>query len=143
MALLNVVGLMAAALVSPDVAPPDGSDVVLPAAIAAHVPKNLRGYYVVFLVNPPTPKDMSHELFLRHQAYLRKHVEAGVIKLAGPLTDDARIRGMKILSAPSAEAARAIAEGDPAVQAGVFAVEVHPAMFPSLGGLKIEYGPKQ
>lgn len=117
----------------------DGIDVQIPPQIAPHVPQNLRGYFVVFLVNPPVARDFPHELFLRHQAYIRRLVEAGVFKLVGPLTDGGRIRGMKIVSAASAEQARTIAEADPAVQAQVFAVEVHPATLPSLATLKIQY----
>jgi uncharacterized protein YciI len=139
MALLSLLTLVAVAMTTPAAPPQDGNDVQIPAEIAAHIPKNIRGYFLVFLVNPATPKDMPQELFLQHQAYLRQQVEAGTIKLVGPLTDGGRIRGMKIISAASAEQARATAEGDPAVKAGVFAVEVHPAMFPSLAGLKIEY----
>lgn len=117
----------------------DGNAVEVSPEIAAHVPKNLRGYFLVFVVNPPVPKSMSQELFVRHQAYLRKQIEAGIIRLVGPITDGGRLRGMKIVSAASIEEARKIAEGDPAVQEKVMAVEVHPVTLPSLTTLKIEY----
>ena len=132
--------LMAVSMAPNDPAvPADGVDVQLPVEIASHVPSNLRGYFLVFLVNPPTPKDMPRELFLQHQAYIRKQVDAGVFKLVGPVSNHERIRGLKIVNAPTLERAREIAEGDPAVQAKVFGVEVYPATFPSLSGLKIEY----
>jgi len=117
----------------------DGNPVELPPEIAAHVPKNLRGYFLVFVVTPAQPKEMSEELFARHQAYLRKQIEAGTLRLVGPVTDGGRIRGMKIISAATIDDARKIAEGDPAVQEKVLDVEVHPVTLPSLSTLKIEY----
>lgn len=116
--------------------------VTVPAEIAAHVPADLRSYFVGFKVNPAVPREMPHELFVRHQAYIRQKVAEGVYHLVGPFTDGGRIRGMTILSAPSLEEAKRIIEGDPAVQEKVFAVEVHPAIFPNLGSLKIAYPPK-
>ena len=38
--------------------------------------------------------------------------------------------------------ARAIAAADPVVQEQVMAVEVHPALFPSLASLRIDYPPR-
>ena len=111
----------------------------LPPEIARHVPSNLETYFVAFLVNASEPKPMSTELFIRHQAYIRKQFEAGVYHVAGPLTDGGSTRGLTILSATSLEKARAIVEADPVIQEHVLAAEVHPAMFPSLSGLKVQY----
>jgi uncharacterized protein YciI len=111
----------------------------LPPQIAAHVPRDIKPYFVAFLVSAGDAKAMSFDLFVRHQAYIRRQTETGVYRLAGPMTDGGRIGGMIILSADSAERARAIVEGDPSVQAKVFAVEVHSAMFPNLASLKVEY----
>jgi uncharacterized protein YciI len=111
----------------------------IPPAVAPHIPKNVRPYFLAFFVNPAKPREMPFDLFVRHQAYMRRQFESGVYHLAGPLTDEGRIRGVMILSAPSAEAARAIVAADPAVQEGVMAVEIHPAMLPSLDALEVEY----
>jgi uncharacterized protein YciI len=46
---------------------------------------------------------------------------------------------MCIIAAPSAEAARNFVVADPAVQAGVFEAEMHPAMLPSLGNVTVQY----
>ncbi len=113
----------------------------IPAEMLPFVPRNMGVYHVGFLVAPAQPRPMTHDLFVRHQAYIRRQFEAGVYHMAGPLTDGGRIRGMVILSAPSAEAAEAIVAADPAVREGVFAVEMHPAMFPDLSGIRVEYPP--
>lgn len=116
-----------------------GQAPAFPPEFAAHIPSNVEPYFLAFLVNDGEPKEMTFDLFVRHQAYLRRQFEAGVYRLAGPLMDEGRIRGALILSAGSADEARAIVEGDPAVQEGIFAVEVHPALFPSLASLRVEY----
>ena len=110
-----------------------------PPEIAAHVPSDLRSYFLAFFNTPDPAKEMSGEVFLRHQAYLREQVEKKVYQLVGPLTDGGRIRGMIILTAASADEARVIVSGDAAVQAGVFDVEVHPVVLPNLDGLKVDY----
>ena len=51
-------------------------------------------------------------------------IESGRVVIAGPFTDDDRIRGVMVTTAASAEEARAWTEADPGVKAGHFAVEV-------------------
>ena len=116
--------------------------VAMPPEIAVHVPADLRSYFVVFKVTPTVPKEMSSKVFEQHQAYIREQIEKRVYQLVGPYTDGGRIRGMTILTASSAEEARKIVSADPAVQAGVFDLEVHPAVFPNLDSLTIRYPPK-
>lgn len=113
----------------------------IPAELQPYVPRNLGAYFVGMLLAPAEPRPMTRPLFIRHQAYLRRQFEAGIYQLAGPLTDGGTIRGMVILSAPTREAALAILAADPAVQEGAFAVELHPAMFPDLSALRVEYPP--
>ena len=133
LAALAVFGAAAAAPAQPPY------PAAIPADIQPYVPRNIGNYFVGFLVSPAQPRPMARELFVRHQAYLRRQFEAGVYRVGGPLTDGGHIRGMVILAAPTEEAARAILAGDPAVQEGVFAVELHPAMFPDLSALRVEY----
>ena len=130
MTILGTVGL------GPALAAPSPA---IPPEVAAHIPRNVEPYYIAFLVSPAEAEEMPFDLFVRHQAYLRRQFEAGVYRLAGPMMDEGRFRGTLILSAASAEQARAIVEADPAVREGVFSVEVHPAMFPSLATLRVEY----
>ena len=111
----------------------------VPPAIAAHVPSDLRSYFIAFKVTPAVPKEMSTEVFQRHQAYIREQVEKKVYQLVGPFTDGGRIRGITILTAASAEEARRIVEADPAVQDKVLDVEIHPAVLPNLDSLTVLY----
>jgi uncharacterized protein YciI len=115
--------------------------VELPPEIAAHVPSNLRSYYIVFMLDPAQPKEMSQDLFVRHQAYIRARFSNNVFHIAGPLTDGGRIRGLTILSASSLDEARTIAAGDPAVQEKVLDFEVHPVILPDLSPVKAIYAP--
>lgn len=132
----------AAALAAAGAADAEARKVTMPPELAPHVPSDLRSYFLAFLVTPPEPKDLSADLFQRHQAYMRSQVERGTYRLMGPLIDAGRIRGIVIVDAADAEAARALVAADPAVQAEVFAVEVHGAVLPNLGGLTIAYPPK-
>jgi len=132
LAALAAVGT-AAAPAQPPASPP------VPDELRPYVPRNLGAYFVGMLVTPAAPRPMTRELFIRHQTYLRRQFEAGIYHLAGPLTDGGTIRGMVILTAPTREAALAILAADPSVQEGVFAVELHPAMFPDLSALRVEY----
>ena len=116
--------------------------VEMPPEIAAHVPADLRSYFIAFKVTPAIRKDMPTELFERHQAYIREQIGKKVYQLVGPLTDGGRISGMTILTAASAEEARTIVSADPAVQAGVFELEVHPLILPNLDSLRIDYPPE-
>ncbi len=62
-----------------------------------------------------------------HFAYLQELTAQGVLILAGrTLTTDERGLGIVIFRAPSADAARAIMEGDPAVRQGVMRAELFP-----------------
>ena len=134
---------LAATLAASDAPLTNGLPVELPAEIAAQVPANLRSYYLAFLTAPAEPKPMSSELFARHQAYIREQVEAGSIRLVGPISGSKHLRGMKVISAASAEDARRIAEGDPAVREKVLAVEVYEVTLPSLGEFRIAYPPRR
>ena len=112
-----------------------------PPEIAAHVPADLRSYFIAFKVTPAVPKEMSADVFQRHQAYIRQQIGKKVYQLVGPLTDGGRVRGITILTASSLEEAKRIVEADPAVQEKILDVEVHPAVFPNLDSLRIDYPP--
>lgn len=110
----------------------------MPAAQAESTapPADLREYFVVFLVNPgPERIAMPDAVFAAHMAYRNARVAAGSIKAGGPVTDGGHIRGVSIVEAASLEAARAAALQDPAVIAGVLAVEAHPMLARNLSAL--------
>jgi uncharacterized protein YciI len=107
------------------------------------VPKNMQPYFVALLVKGPKPVEPNtpehKKVFGGHLAHIRAMIEQGHYVLCGPFTDDGRVAGMCIVTAPSVEAARQFVVADPAVQAGVFEAEVHPAMLPSLGSVTVQY----
>jgi uncharacterized protein len=87
-------------------------------------------YYVAFLYRGPkwTPGETpeTQRLQQEHMANIRKMAASGKLLLAGPFTDDGKLRGMFVFRVGSLEEAEALAEADPAVKAGRLAVEVHP-----------------
>ena len=89
-------------------------------------------HYIAFLKRGPkwSPEvtEETKQIQAAHMAHIRKSAEEGVLRMAGPLTDDGEIRGIFVLKAASLDAARAVAEADPAVKAGRLAVEIHPWM---------------
>ena len=117
--------------------PPDPA--AIPAPMRPYVPTNLKGYFVVFLMAPAQPRPIGLDLFVRHEAYLRRQFEAGAFHVAGPLMDNGAIRGLFIVSAPTREAAAALVAGDPLVPEGGYTVEAHPALFTDLSAVRAEY----
>jgi uncharacterized protein YciI len=59
-----------------------------------------------------------------HARHIGSLIESGRVAIAGPFTDDDRIRGVLVTTAASADEARSLAEADPGVKAGQYAVEV-------------------
>ena len=59
--------------------------------------------------------------------------------MAGPFLDNDRILGIAIINAASAEEARNIASGDPMVQSGRMAVEIHLALLADVSCVLMEY----
>lgn len=108
------------------------------------MPKGMKQYYVRFLVKPEKPlpalpNEENDKLMQQHLAYIRSQADAGKYKLAGPFLDNGRISGMLIVDAASAEEARKIVDGDPMVQSGRLASEIHPAMMADLSCVLIEF----
>ena len=59
-----------------------------------------------------------------HIKHMTGLVDSGRVVIAGPFIDDARIRGLWVMTATSVEDAQSWAEADPGVKAGHFAVEI-------------------
>jgi uncharacterized protein len=107
------------------------------------IPRDVEPYFIAFLFrgerwNDTLGEDVA-DLVPRQLAFIREQVEAGRYLLAGPITGDGPLVGMSIIAATTAADALAIAGADPGVRAGRLRVEVHPAFFPSLKQLKINY----
>jgi uncharacterized protein len=98
----------------------------------AEPPAEFDVYELVLLVRPDDPPELDEAAADRLQAQHLGHFatmrEAGHLKVSGPLTGepDRRLRGISLYQVGSVERARELAEQDPAVRAGVFAVEVLP-----------------
>lgn len=135
-ALLALAPLTLAAQQSTPPAPPS-------APAGFEIPKDMTTYYVALYVRGP--RYMAAEspertaLIQRHLKYIRRMIEQHRYLLAGPLLDGGDKQGLAIISAPNAEEAKRIADGDPAIASGHMAVELHPAMLPSLSTLVITY----
>lgn len=111
------------------------------AGTALDIPRNMSQYFVAFLVKVPGREvtELAPDLARRHLAYIRAMIEQKRYALAGPFLDHDRFAGMAIVIAATLEEAQRIATGDPTVMEGVFAVEIHPAMLPTLTGVTVEY----
>ena len=106
------------------------------------IPKDMTTYYVAIYVKGPKPLGESAEhtaLTREHLKYIRRMIEEKKYMSAGPLLDGGDKQGIAVVAAASEEAARRIAESDPAIAAGHMAVEMHPAMLPSLASLVVKY----
>ena len=85
----------------------------------------LRPVRLAMLTEGPTVEEQA--LAARHWTYSQELLARGTFVFAGrTLARDAGSFAIAVVRAPSAEAARAIAEGDPAVAGGVFRAEVFP-----------------
>jgi uncharacterized protein YciI len=113
--------LAAALFVTPALAPAQSKE-----APAAPAPE-MTTYYVVFLIRGDESPD-HQKLQDGHIAHTRALHEAGKLVIAGPFLDGQTIRGICVYKVASAEEARTLAEGDPAVKSGRLKVEVHPWM---------------
>jgi uncharacterized protein YciI len=73
------------------------------------------------------PEELA-ELQKKHLANNARLVEAGKLILVGPFTDDGFWRGVFVFKVDSLEEAEDLVAGDPSVQAGRLAFELHPWM---------------
>ena len=106
-----------------------------------NLPRSLKPYFLA-LFRPGerwNQTEGAENLPARQLAFLRTQFEAGVYRAAGPMTDGGAISAMAIIEAESLEAARSVAEQDPAVVAERLVVEVHPALLPALDALRVDY----
>ena len=79
----------------------------------------------------PMSDDEASKIQTAHRAHLRKLSEAGTLKGAGPVSTPGDPRGILIYGMETLEEARALAEADPAVRAGVFKAELYSWLGPA------------
>ena len=79
-----------------------------------------------------TPKQTpaTAELQKAHLANIYRLAEMKKLVVAGPFGDDTALRGIFVFKVASIDEARALAETDPAVQAGRLVIEMHPWLVP-------------
>ena len=97
-----------------------------PAWAPAAPPGEFDTYELILLVRPPDQPELDDEasaaLGLQHLGHFRKMHAAGYLKIAGPIDGDDEIAGICLYQVGSVSRARKLAEDDPAVRAGRFAV---------------------
>ena len=71
-----------------------------------------------------------------HMANIRKMAAAGKLAVAGPFADDGDLRGIFIFQNTTLDEARALADQDPAIQAGRLRLDLHPWF--AAKGLKVD-----
>jgi uncharacterized protein YciI len=109
-----------------------------------YVPKNMKQYFVGFLVKPEAASsDKARSelagLLQQHLRYIKSQVKAGKYLVVGPLLDDSRMAGLVFIDVSTAEEAKRILDADPMVLAGKLKSEVHPAMLPDLSRVTMDY----
>jgi uncharacterized protein YciI len=107
------------------------------------VPRNLEPYFIGLLRRGGRWNDIQGSegtgILERHLAYIRAQVQAGRYVLAGPITGSGPYVGLLIIRAGTAEEALTLAANDPGVQEDRLAVEIHPALLPSLSAVQVRY----
>lgn len=86
-------------------------------------------YVMAFLKTGPTKMEDKAKLAEVQKAHLRninKLVNDGKLAVAGPFMDGGDIEGIFIFDVQSVEEAKQLTETDPAVQAGLLTMELHP-----------------
>lgn len=89
----------------------------------------MKQYVMAFLKKGPaqiTDRSQRSELLKGHMQNIGKLAEAGKLVLAGPMTADTGIEGIYVFNVTTVAEAEVLSLTDPAVKAGLFAMEYHP-----------------
>lgn len=78
----------------------------------------------------PEKTPATQEIQKAHLANINRLVEMKKLVVAGPFGDDTNLRGIFVFRVASIDEAKALAETDPAVQAGRLAIDMHPWLVP-------------
>ena len=103
---------------------------ISPAALSQEPAHKLVEFHMALLKHGPkwtaTENAETKRLHQEHVNYVLSLFDSGKAIIAGPFTDDGEIAGVFVFRAKSAAEAKAWAEADPTVTAGLYAVEMHP-----------------
>jgi uncharacterized protein YciI len=95
-------------------------------------PQKMTTAYLAFLTRgdkwTPEKTPATEELQKAHLANIKRLADMKKLVVAGPFGDDGKLRGIFVFRVGSMEEAKALADTDPAVQAGRLALEIHPWM---------------
>lgn len=89
----------------------------------------MRKYVMAFLKSGTVnlnDKTKEQELQIGHMKNIVRMAEEGKLILAGPFMDNQPIRGIYIFNVETIEEAKELTSTDPAIQAGVLEMELHP-----------------
>jgi len=97
-------------------------------------PLKLTKTYLAFLTRgekwTPEKTPATEEIQKGHMANINRLAEMKKLIAAGPFGDDGRLRGIFVFRVESLEEAKNLTAGDPAVQAGRLAMDIHTWMVP-------------
>jgi uncharacterized protein YciI len=89
----------------------------------------MKQYVMAFLRKGPAniaDKTQRSELLKGHMQNISRLAEAGQLVLAGPMTANSGVEGIYVFNVTTIAEAEALSLTDPAVKAGLFAMEYHP-----------------
>lgn len=89
----------------------------------------MKQYVMAFLRKGPATipdKTQRSELLKGHMQNIGRLAEAGQLVLAGPMTANTGVEGIYVFNVTTVAEAEALSLTDPAVKAGLFAMEYHP-----------------
>jgi len=89
----------------------------------------MKKYVIAFLKRGPhhiTDTTAAMKLQMEHLKNIGRLAKEGKLIVAGPFLDDQDIRGIFIFNVETIEEAKKLTETDPAIQAGVLTMELHP-----------------
>jgi len=101
---------------------------------ASGMPPNMAQYWLALLLRGPAWTAAQTPELARlqgaHLANIRRLAEEGKLVVAGPFADGGTLRGVFVFKTKTLEEAQALADTDPAAQAGRLALELHPWLVP-------------
>jgi len=126
--LLLIISLVAASFISAQTTNPNYDE-----AMAKKLGSDdfgMKNYVFVILKtgeNKTTDKEELNKLFRGHMENIQRLVDEGKLVVAGPFGEnDKTWRGLFILDVKTVEEAAALVQTDPAIKAGIFAVDLVP-----------------